>query len=172
MALCVALAHAEPEPEAWDGIRNPILGNHNLIKGNHNGNSNFGHGLNGRNKRSADPKPSAEPEAAAWYGFRPYSGNRQRGVYSGRFGGYRRSRSDLNGGYIVRKKRSADPEPVADADPEPEAEPFGFRRYGRRGGYRGFGGFRNTYYGRKKRSADPEPVAEPEPVKWIVLLFV
>ena len=70
MALCVTLAYAEPETEAWGEIRNPIVAKPNGV---------LGGGFNGRKKRSADPEHSAEPEAAAWYGFRPYPGNRQHG---------------------------------------------------------------------------------------------
>ena len=101
----------------------------------------------------------AEPEPEAW------------GGYEGNDGGYRRVgvfRGGFGGGYNGRKKRSADPEPVAEPAAEPEPCCFGGSRrlvYGggfsgsRRGISRSFGGirggFKGKYYGRKKRSAYP-----------------
>ena len=77
MFLCVASVHAEPEPEAWGGIRNPIVGTNNKVQGNQN--SVLGFGFDGRKKKSVDPEPVVEPEAAA----------RDRFVFQGGFGGGR-----------------------------------------------------------------------------------
>ena len=118
-------------------------------------------------------KPAAEPEPCCDGPEHRYGG------YGVGYGGYRRGYgghrivSVYPGGYYGRKKRSADPEPVAKpaADPEPccDGPEHRYGGYGvGYGGYRrGYGGHRivsvypGGYYGRKKRSADPEPVAKP-----------
>ena len=105
----------------------------------------------------------AEPEPEAWGGHEGYDGGYRRvGIFRGGF------YDKFGGGYYVRKKRSADPEPVAKPAAEPGPCCFGgSRRFvygggfgGSRGGisrsFRGIrGGFKGKYYGRKKRSSYP-----------------
>ena len=96
----------------------------------------------------------AEPEPEAWGGNR-YGGYGGYGGYRG-FGGYRGGSRGFGGVYFGRKKRSADPEPVAEPAAEPEAwGGYRYGGYGGYGGYRGFGGYRGysrgfggVYYGR------------------------
>merc|ERR1712112_479061 len=97
------------------------------------------------------------------------------GYGHGLYGGYGHG---VYGGVYGKKKRSAEPEPVAEPEPWVTYGRYGLGHGGYRLGYGGlyggyghglYGGYgRGLYggvYGKKKRNAEPEPVAEPEP--WV-----
>merc|ERR1712112_47553 len=117
----------------------------------------------------AEPEPNADP----WLTYSAYGGHGGYGLLYRGYGGYGGYGLYTGyGGYGIwgKKKRSAEPEPVADPEPWVTYGRYGLGHGGYRVGYGGlYGGYgRGLYggvYGKKKRSAEPEPVAEPEP--WV-----
>merc|ERR1711982_209783 len=66
--------------------------------------------------------------------------------------------------YYGKKKRSAEPEPKAEADPYLlYGGYYGHAGYLGHAGYYGGWPYGYAYYGKKKRSAEPEPKAEADP---------
>merc|ERR1712154_282208 len=137
----------------------------------------------------ADPEATADPSAEAnadpWYSYYGGLGHYGYGYglgygYGSYYGGYRPY--SYGYGYYGRKKRSAEPEPVADPSAEANADPWytyysglGHYGYGHGLGYGyagyglGYGGYHGLgYWGRKKRSAEaePEPTADPNADPW------
>ena len=101
VALCVALAYAEPDPEAWGGYGGYGGGYRSVGVYRDGFRRGFGGKYYGRKKRSADPEPVAEPAAELGLdsldGFRRYYGGR--GGYRNGFSGHRGGFGGFRGGY-------------------------------------------------------------------------
>merc|ERR1712098_373738 len=102
----------------------------------------------------ADAAPKADADPWYYYGGYPYA---HYGYYGYPYAHY----------WVGRKRRSAEPEPAADANPK--ADPYYYYRgyYGRPYRY-GFYGHGGNLWGRKRRSAEPdaEPAADAKADPW------
>merc|ERR1711875_99069 len=100
----------------------------------------------------ADAAPKADADPWYYYGGYPYA---HYGYYGYPYAHY----------WAGRKRRSAEPEPAADANPK--ADPYYYYRgyYRHPYGYYGHGGY---LWGRKRRSAEPdaEPAADAKADPW------